>query len=345
MASVAYCTREMVQHALGQSDTVRNNTGIDRAILSAARDIENTWTHHRFYPTTATRYPDPRRRLMGNILDLDHIDYEMCSIATLTTSGTALIEGTDFYLEPEGDPPYTSVRLFRSSSAAWPSDERSIVITGQQGASNATAPGGALAGAINASVTEMLIPDSTIIGVGDLVTIGSERVIVTGKTLTTTTATVSGSVAAQTGERAITVSSGALINEGELIGIDSERMFVESIAGNVLTVKRAENGSLIQAHSNGTTVYAYRTCTIARGQTGTTAASHSQGDALLVNDPPPLVREAALALAEVHLEQSKSGWNRTVGTGDAEREAVGGSLRRILDDLQAAHGRVRSGAV
>lgn len=345
MARVAYCTREMVQNALGQSDTVRNNSNIDRAILSAARDIENTWTHRRFYPTLATRYPDPKRHVMGSILDLDHIEYEMCSITSITVSGDALVAGTDFYLEPEGDPPYTSVRLFRTSSAAWPSDERSIVIVGQQGASDQTRPGGTLAGAINASVTEMIISDSTLVGVGDLVTISTERVIVTNKTLTTTTATVSGTPTAQTSDRAITVSNGALINEGELIAIDSERMFVESIAGNVLTVKRAENGSLLQAHANGATVYAPRACTIARAQTGTTAASHGQGDSLLVNDPPDLVREAALALAEVHLEQSKAGWNRTVATGDAEREATGGSLRRILDDLSAAHRRIRMAAV
>jgi hypothetical protein len=345
MASVAYCTREMVQNALGQSDTVRNNVNIDRAILSAARDIENVWTHHRFYPTLTTRYPDPRRYVQGSVLWLDHIDYEMCSITSITTSGALLVAGTDFYLEPEDGPPFTSVRLYRGSSAAWPSEERSIAILGQQGASHATAPAGTLAAGINASVIEMLIPNSTLVGVGDLVTIGTERVIVTGKTLATTTATVSGTPAAQTGERSITVSDGTLIHEGELIAIDSERMFVESVAGNVLTVKRAENGSLLAAHANGATVYAPRACTIARGQTGTTAAAHSQGDALLVNDSPGLVREAALALAEVHLEQSKSGWNRTVATGDAEREATGGSLRQILEDLQAGYGRIRSGAV
>lgn len=342
MARVSYCTREMVQHALGQSDTVRNNRNIDRAILSAADDIHGL-VHHRFHPWTRTVYPDPRRYVNGNVLWLDHIDYEMCSITSITVDGAPLVAGTDFYLEPELGPPFTSVRLYRASRAAWPADERSITITGEQGASSAAVSAGTLAGAINASVTSMLVPDSSLIGVGDLVTIGTERVIVTGTTLASTTATVSGSVASQTGERAITVSDGTLIQEGELIAIDSERMSVETIAGNVLTVKRAENGSLLQAHSNGATVYAPRSCTIARGQTGTTAASHSQGDTLLVNDPPPLVREAALALAEVHLEQGKSGWNRTVGTGDAEREATGGSLKRIIEDLKAEYGRVRIG--
>lgn len=345
MASVAYCTREMVQNALSQTDTVRNNNNIDRAILSAARDIEDTWTHRRFYPTVATRYPDPRWRVMGHILDLDHIDYEMCSITSVTVSGTALVQGTDFYLDPEGAPPYTSLRLYRGSSAAWPSEERSIVLVGEQGASSATAAAGTLAGNINASTTTLTVSNSALVGVRDLVTVGTERVIVTEKTLATTAATVSGSVTAQTSDRSITVSDGTLVHEGELITVDAERMFVQSVAGNVLTVKRAEDGSLVQTHSNGAVVYAPRACTVVRGETGTTAASHTAGDALLVNDPPALVREASLALAEVHLEQSRSGWSRTVGSGDAEREATGGGIRRILDDLQAAYGRVRSGAV
>lgn len=344
MTQVSYCTRERVQQALGQADSVRNNRRIDDVIRAASRNIEG-WTHHRFYPTTRTIYPYAGL-VQGGILWLDSIDLEMVSISSLTTSGTALVLNTDyFYPDAQDGVPYTAIRLLDSSSASWPTDDRGIVIVGEQGASADTVAAGVLAADISsAGAGVMQISDAGLIGVGDLVTVDSERVIVTEKTLITTTATVSSTLAASNGARTLAVSDGTLLKVGELIAIGAERMFIESIAGNNVTVTRAENGSILAEHLSTAAIFAPRSCTISRGQTGTTAATHTAGATLLRNDPPALVQESCLALAEVALEQGKAGYGRTTGSSDAEREFSGRGVRQIMEDLQAAYGRVRIGA-
>jgi len=344
MTGVAYCTREQVQAALNKADTFRSNTRIDAVIRAAARDLE-AWTHRRFYPVTATRYPDWRRRVRGSVLDLDSMEYELTSLDTVTVDGTELTEGTDFYLDPEGGPPYTSIRLLDTSSASWSSTDRGNVLVGQFGASATTRPADTLAGGINSSVTTLTVSDSSLVGVGDLLTIGAERLNVVNKTTTDTTATVAADLAANAGARTLTVSDGTLIHEGELITVGAERLFVEAIAGNVLTVRRAENGSVLAAHATSDVIYAPRLCTVERAATGTTAASHSDGATILANDPPGLVNECSLAMSLVMLEQGSNAYGRVLGSGDNQREATGRSLQSIIDDVVMAYGRIRSAAV
>lgn len=344
MTSPRYVTRERVQRTLDYADNYRTNRVVDDAIAAACRDIES-WTHRYFYPVTSTRYPDPWRQIRGGILWLDSSTYEMCSISSLIVDGATWVEGTDFYLDPEDGPPFTSIRLFRNNTRAWPADDRTIRMAGEVGASNTTAPAGTLAASISTtSATSMTISDSSLIGVGDLVTVDSERVVVTAKSMSASLTTVSADMSAMQSGVTMSVVSGAALHEGEMVLVDSERMYVESIAGNVATVKRAVNGSALAAHLTGAAVYAPRICTIERAATGTSGATHLNGATLRINDAPAIVQEASLALTLNNIEQGKQAYARMTGAGENLAESTGRGVRQIVEDCVAAVGRVRIGA-
>src|SRR5258707_702611 len=58
ISRVCYCSREDVKTALDFKETARSNPQVDRAIQSAADNIEG-FTHRSFYPLTATRVFGP----------------------------------------------------------------------------------------------------------------------------------------------------------------------------------------------------------------------------------------------------------------------------------------------
>lgn len=342
MTDIAYCTRTQVQDALAQADTYRSNTRIDAAIRTGGNQVRAA-CHRNFHPTTCTRYPEITR-VTGPVLWLDTDWLEMCSVTAFSVDGLTLTEGTDFFLRPDSGPPYTSLKLIDTSAASFSSLDRAMALTGEQGGSNTTRAAGALNGAITSNQPTIGITDSSLIGVGDLLTIGTERMNVVGQVASTTGATLAGGLTASNGARSVTVSDGTLIHEGERIQVGPERMFVESIAGSVLTVRRGDQGSILASHSTSDVVYAPRLLTVERGATGTTASSHADAATITANDPPALVKEANLAYALVNLEQSKSAYGRVLGSGDNQREASGRGLAQIVDELISAHGRLRLGS-
>jgi hypothetical protein len=136
----------------------------------------------------------------------------------------------------------------------------------------------------------------------------------------------------------LTVTDGTKYTAGETLLLDSERMLVVDIAGNVLTVKRAWDGSALATHS-GAEVYAPRSLTVTRGALGTTAATHLNGAALSRWTYPGLVTELNIAEAINTFLQKTSGYARTVGEGDNQRNASGAGLADIRARAYAAHGR------
>ncbi len=115
-------------------------------------------------------------------------------------------------------------------------------------------------------------------------------------------------------------------------------MLITDIAGNVLTVKRAWDGSVLATHV-GATVYAPRLLTVVRGVLGTAAATHLNGAAVAVHAVPGLVRELAVAEALNLFLQESAGYARTVGEGDSLRMAsapVCGTCGRSVTRRSAA---------
>lgn len=337
---VWYTTRETVKTALDIRETARSNAQVDREIESASRGIEGN-LHRVFYPTIATRYFD-----FPSISDLSwpwvlwlH-DNEVVSVSSLV-SGPTTISPVNYFLEPVNDgPPFNRIEINLSSRAGFDvgaTYQRSIALTGVFGFDVNTAPAGALAAAIvSTSATTCSITDNSLIGVGHIIQIDSERMIVTGKTMLTTGQT--GSITASQADVSVAVSNGAAFAVDEVLLIDSERIRIIDIAGNTLTVKRAWDGSTLAAHVTAT-LYALRTLTVTRGALGTTAVTHLNAAPVLRHVIPGPVENLCVAESLNSLLQEESGYARTVGSGDNVRNASGAGLADMRRQAFTSHGR------
>lgn len=339
-----YATREEIKVELDVKETARSNTRIDRALADATESMYGL-CHRIFYPTVATKsfpYPGPQ---VGPTWTLRLNATELISVTTLTSGGTT-IAAADFFLEPnEYGPPYSRIEIDLDSSAAFSSGnthQRAITVTGLWGYKNDESTLGVTAEALDASETGVDVDAATSanVGVGSLLRIDTERVIVTARSNLDTGQTLGGSGLTNVNNSVtVAVQSGAAFAAGEAILIDSERMLVEDIAGNNLTVRRAWDGSTIAAHTAGAVIYAPRTLTVERAALGTTAATHSSAATVYRWDPPGPVRQLCVAEALTDLLQGRSGYARTAGSGEAEREASGRGLRDLRDRVYTSHGR------
>ena len=351
MTTPFYATREEIKAELDVKETARSNSRIDRALADATESVYGL-CHRIFYPVVAAKsfdYPGPQAGRPWRLwLDAN----ELISVTSLTSGGVT-IDSSDFFLEPnEYGPPYNRLEINLGSSAAFGggnTHQRDITITGLWGYRNDETTLGATAEALDSSETGIDVDAATSaeVGVGSLLRIDSERVIVTGRQQLDTSQTLGGSGLTNVNNSVtVTVQSGAAFAAGETILIDGERMRVDDIAGNTLIVTRAWDGSTIAAHSVGATIYAPRTLTVERAALGTTAATHTIGATVYRWDPPGSIRQLCVAEALTDLLQGRSGYARTAGAGDNEREVTGRGLKDLRDRVYVSHGRkARSRAV
>jgi len=350
MATAWYTTRESVKGALDSAETARNNEQVDRAIASGSRAIEGL-LHRKFYPQLATRYFDwPNHqyaRPWRLWLDAD----EVITVTTLTAGGVT-IPSTDYFLEPANSgPPFTRVEIDLASASAFASGsthQRAIAITGTFGYAADEESVGALTADLAASLTATATATWTTarIGVGDILRIDSERVIVTAKTMIDSTQNTGNTLTASAGDVTVQVSNGTAFAVEQVLLIGSERMLVVDIAGNNLTVKRAWDGTVLAAHSSGGDVFTLTGVELDRAQLGTTLAAHSNGAAIYRHLVPDLVRDLCIAEAINQLQQETSGYARVIGEGENAREGTGRSLFDLRKDAVATYGRkARSRAV
>lgn len=345
---VWYTTREAVKSALDVQEVARSNARIDAAIEAASRSIDGSmpgdgFLRRRFYPeirTVRLDWPNysharPWRLYLGA--------NELVSIDTLTSGGVAI---TDYFLEPnDAGPPYDSIEINLAGSASFSAAstfQRSTVITGTfAGCALIDNPAGALASALaDTTGTSVTVTDSSLVGVGHILKCGTERMLVTGKTMATTGQTLQTPVTASTASVTLAVTTGSAYAVGETLLLDSERMLIVDIAGNNLTVRRAFDGTVLATHT-GSTIYALRALTVTRGALGTTAATHLIAAALSTHAVPGLVSELCLAEALNSFEQGQAGYARVVGSGSGARQATGAGLDDIRSAAKMAYGRMR----
>lgn len=321
--SVWYATREQVKDALDIKETARNNDIVDRAIEAATLNIE-TLMRRRFYPQVATRYFDwpnfQRARAWRLWLGYD----EVLSVSALV-SGSTTIASTDYFLEPVNyGPPYSRIEIDLTSSAAFSANsgthQRSVSVTGVFGFCNTTTPVGALAVAMTDTTgTTASVTDSAAIGVGSLILIGTEYLIVTGKSQLTTGQTVqTTALTALASNESVLVTTGSAFAVGEIITIDSERMKIVDITSNTLTVKRAWDGSTLATHNTGVTIYAPRTLTVTRGAVGSTAATHLIAATIGKHVIPGPINTLCIGDACGIVTKEPSAWSGGAGGGATE---------------------------
>lgn len=337
-----YATREEVKSALDSHETARNNQQIDRALNSASRAIEEL-THRKFYPAIGVRKFDyPRKGSKSYRLWLG--SNELVSVSSLVSGGVT-IAGTDYYLRRGDDvdaAPYSYIEINLATSSMFSASQswqRQTVVTGTFGYGVDTSTAGALGVAISStSATSAVVTDSSRVGVGDLILVDTEYLLITDKAMLTTSQVCSVMTAAQSNVTITGVSAGTVF-VGETILIDSERMLVVDVSGTTVTVKRAWDGSTLAAHNVSTTIYAPRTLTVVRGVQGSIAATHLISAAVNRHEVPGPVRDLAIAEAMNRLLQEGSGYARTVGSGDSERPASGGALTALRGDVVTSYGR------
>jgi hypothetical protein len=338
---VWYCTREDLRAALDFKDAALGNAQIDRAIEAASRSVEG-YLHRRFYPQTGTRYFNwPTRDGYSWRIELNAD--EIVSLTSIIT-GNSTLNPAYVFLEPVNyGPPYDRIELNTGSIATFSvanTSQRSVAVTGVFGYGMDETSVGTLAEALDTSETSVDVNGaaSALLGVGSVVRVDSERMLVIGRSALDTGQNLLTPVSNNKGETAIAVSDGSSFAVGETIVLDAERMAVIDVVGNTLIVKRAWDGTVLASHT-GSDIYAYRTLTVLRGALGTTAVSHIQGSTVQRFDFPGPVRELALAEAINNLEQARAAYARTAGSGDNERPTNVPGLEQLRKNVRRSHGR------
>lgn len=309
-----YATREAIKAAAGWNGDAFNVVA-DRLAESHTDKVDELYSR-RFFPRVVTRYYDwPSTRHVSTTKLF--FDADILSVTSFTADGTT-ISASDYYLYPvdETGKPYGWLELDADSDAEFgDGGQRTLVLVGVEGYSNNTTPAGALGASINDSVTSLTVTDSSLVGVGDLILIGTERLIVTDKAFADTTKNIGADLDDLNTADTVTLPSSHGILAGEVIQVDSERMLVRSVATTSAVVDRAYDGTQLATHANGADIYAPRTLTVTRGAYGTTAASHTQADAITKNVPPSLVRDLVIAEAIAQHTQEAGGYGASMGPG------------------------------
>jgi len=341
ITEIAYCARESVQRALNIADTPRLNQRVDDAVMAGARTLERE-LHRKFYPETKT--------VLFDQPDGDNLwlyENELAAAPTQVLSGgDAMTSGADFFARPKSGPPYGWLEASYAGDVFWQSvdtPQAAISITGEYNYPVNKTAVTTLGASITNSAATLTLADSSQVGIGSLILVDTERLLVSDKAFASTTVTLSADLASSKSAGTFIVSNGALLNQGELILIDGERMFIETIAGNSVTVDRAVNASTLAAHTTGTTIYAPRTATVLRAVTGTTAASHNSAAVIYALRAPSLIREYNLALAINNVSQALGAYARTLGAGDTQRDNSGAGVAAIAAQAYAAYGRKARG--
>jgi hypothetical protein len=343
MASISYCTREDVTGALDVKLTARSYRQVDRAVAAGARSVEGL-LHRTFRPVLATRYFDWPNYQYARAYRLWLDANEVISVSSLVAGGVT-IPASDYFLEPANyGPPFTSVEIDLASSSAFSSGathQRAIAITGIFGYGNDEEQVGDLTSTLDADVTDTASATwtSAFIGVGDVLRVDSERMVVTDKTMVDSGQNLGGAgLAASAADTTVPVSDGTAFAVGVVLRIDSERMLLVDKAANNLTVKRGWDGTVLAAHVAGVDVYTLTGVELDRAQLGTVLAAHTSGADIFRHLVPGLVRELNIAEAINVIQQEGSGYARRSGLGEergsgqarSDIEASG----RGLDDLR-----------
>lgn len=341
MTRVWYASREAVRDAVDVKEAAHRTSQVDRAIESASDSIDAWLGRHKhgLAPITATRFFRWPSRHYSSPYRLWLDENELVEVSTLTAGGTT-IDSDDYFLEPvNSGPPFTFIEIDLDSQAAFDNSgthQRAIQIVGTWGINNDQKPAGALAEALDASETAVDVSDASLVGVGDVLTVDSERMIVTDRSSLDTGQNLQSDMNALNNDQIVDVSDGTEFAVGEVLLLGSERMKITEITGNNLTVIRAYDGTTLAAHSAPVDIYAFRTLVVERGALGTTASTHDDESAVTRWQVPYLVRDLCIAEAITQLEQEFSAYGARVYSDEAERDSSGTEVvaGRGLSDLR-----------
>lgn len=316
-----YATREDVKRATDVASTARYNSQIDRELDSASRLIDGQM-RRVFYPTLATRtldWLDHQYSLTWRAwLDAN----EMAAPPTQVLSGGVDIT-SGIMARPDTGPPYTRLEIDLSTDASFSATstyQRAISVTGLFGYGAAETAGGSLAAVIStAGQTTTTVSNGALVGVGSIIRVDAERMIVTDKAMTDSGQASQQVLPQAANSTTVQVVDGSKFANEETIMVDSEKMRIDEITGNFLTVLRGWDGSTLAAHNANTEIYVNRQITVTRGALGTAAATHSLAAPINVHQVPGGIRTLCVAETLVRLGFERSGYVHAITRGEMSK--------------------------
>lgn len=356
-SNITYATLGMLKTSLNWAGTAEDELQLYRALRSGT-DSCHTLLRRLFYPEQTTLYFDyPSNDFLTQQALL--LRRPIVSVTSLVSGGETIPGGAIQLMNwcAENDqPPYKIVRLDNTQNYVFQSgvsSQRAVALTGLF--SSTVTETSIISATIESDITDtdtsvvlapksagLLIPD-----VGSLILVGSEYMICQSVGMITSGQSLQTSMTDTINNRAVVVTDGTQFAIGEYIQIDDEVMFIVGITGNTLRVKRAVADSILETHTAGisTLIYARRQFMCVRGAVGSTAVAHSAGTNVFTHEYPPLLTELCIAETLVHLEQLRSAYARTIGSGPYAREATNKGLEDIRSRALQAFGRTLNGAV
>lgn len=345
-----YVTRERVKQAADIKLTTHNDWQVDQAIEAASDGIDGlmhrvfytTYTTHQFdWPNFQATYP------WKLYLDAAELADVTSTVPVVTTGGDSpqTIPAANLLWGPWNyAPPYTRVEISRASNSTFGvgnTPQRDIHIQGQFGYQDVFAPAGALAAAMSDTTgTTAQVTNGALVGVGDVLKVDAERMLVTDKAMLSTGQTQQGSgvSTAVKSDQLLQVADGTKFAPQEIVLLDAERMLIVDVAGNNLSVIRAWDGTTLATHT-GATIYALRQLTVTRAALGSTAATHSISAAATVAVVPAGIRQLALAEAIVDVAQQVGAYAQTQGDGPSKVQKIGQGLPDLRNRTFTTFGR------
>jgi hypothetical protein len=348
---VWYTTRERIYESLEVTETAQTRRLVDRLIGASSRTVEGL-LRRRFYPETKVLKVDWPNHQYAPPWEIHFFgDNEIVAVNSINAGGTTISTG-DVLLrrwDDKPEPPYQILQINQSSSAVFQSGQtwqEAIQLNVDTGfnPTDTDYVDGLLGEGINSSVKSFLIGPTTEaelnIGVGSLIVVDTERMQVTNRRMADTAVNTADVLGDNMSDRLVSTTDGTKFVVGEMIQIGAERMRIDEITGNSLSVTRAWDGSTLDDHASGVDIYAQRIFNVQRGVLGSTPASHSLSAEITCHRFPELIETLTVAETLVALEQDASAYARVVGSGQSQREAVGKGIDSLRADAVLRYGRV-----
>lgn len=347
-----YCTREDVKDSLEIKHTANANAVIDAKIPGCSRSVEGQLHRPRFAPTLMTVKFDWPNQSYAPTWTLELDSNEMISLTSVFSGGVDITASCILRRGDDTDiPPFNRIEIDLSGSGSFSAGstwQRSIEVTGLYGYSNDEEAIGTLAAQLDPveGATATITWSTPRLGVGDILRIDNERMIITERTWVDSSQTITDPLTASKANVAVPVSSGTAFAAGEIIVVDVERMKVIDVVGNTLSVERAADGTVLAAHTDNAPIYALTGVRLARGQLGTTIAQHASTAVIHRWIVPSNLREFTKAETIVGLEQDSSAWSLLVGSGASARGASAKGLADAREQaIQSLGRKYRLGAI
>lgn len=343
---IPYATREQIKRSLEVNATAYADWLIDQKLEAGSRIVE-AFLHRRFYPELRTIKLDYPNYSYSPAWTFELGANEIISLSSLVSGGITIPIGNIFLRRDDDidEPPYSRIEIDLSTSSAFSAGttfQRDTVATGLFSGDRDTdtsIPRAILGGNINNLVTSIVLnPASGLfdIGVGSLLLIGTERMLVVERRMSDTGQNLVTNMAQSQDDVIVDVADGTQFAVGETILLGPERMKIQDIAANNLIVERAFDGSILAAQTAPVDVFALRTCNVKRGILGSTAASHNLNDNVYVHQYPGPVNELCIAETVILLEGNAAAYKK----GDMD-------IEDIRNNAMTAYGRdkLRHGAI